>query len=249
MKTLLHRTVGTVVVLMATALFTAPTLRAQDEAGVRFGLKLSPNISMLRSETKGIKAAGNSFGYTFGLMAEFPIGGNGNYRFATGLNLLRTGGATSTEFSYFNQAGQTTALVRELETTYKLQYIELPLTVKLMTNEIGYMRYFAQVGFSAGFNIAAKADLVQPSFFQNAPTLVEKFEELQNENIQDDINLFRAGLIVGAGAEYNFSGNTSLLFGITYNNGFTNIANFDAGVDKKARILNNFLELTVGMFF
>lgn len=249
MKTPLHRTVGTVLVMMATALFTAPSLLAQDDVGVRFGLKLSPNLSMLRSETKGIKASGNTFGYTFGLMAEFPIGSTGNYRFATGLSLNQTGGKTSSDFSYFSEPGQTNTLLRELETTYKLQYIELPLTVKLMTNEIGYMRYFAQVGFSAGFNIRAKADMVTPVYIQNAPTLVEKFEELENENIQDDINLFRAGLVVGAGAEYNFSGNTSLLFGITYNNGFTNIANFDAGVDKKARILNNYLELTLGMFF
>jgi opacity protein-like surface antigen len=249
MKTPLHRTAGTIAVMMAIALFTAPSLLAQDDPGVRFGLKLSPNLSMLRSETKEIKASGNKFGYTFGLITEFPIGNNGNYRFATGLSLLNTGGATSTEFNYFDQPGQTTPLVRELETTYKLQYIELPLTVKLMTNEIGYMRYFAQVGFSAGFNIAAKADIVQPVYFQNANTLVEKFEELENENVQDDINLFRVGLVVGAGAEYNFSGNTSLLFGIAYNNGFTNIANFEAPGGKKARLLNNYLELTVGMFF
>ena len=78
---------------------------------------------------------------------------------------------------------------------------------------------------------------------------METFIEEENENIQDDINLFRAALIVGAGAEYNFSGNTSLLFGITYNNGFTNIANFDVDVDKKAKLLNNYLELTVGVFF
>ena len=119
-----------------------------------------------------------------------------------------------------------------------------------VTNEIGYMRYFAQVGFGASFNIRAKADRVVPQYFASpADAFVETFIEEENENIQDDINLFRAALIVGAGAEYNFSGNTSLLFGITYNNGFTNIANFDVDVDKKAKLLNNYLELTVGVFF
>ncbi len=235
--------------MMAIALFTAPSLMAQDNAGVRFGLKLSPNLSMLRSETKEIKASGNKFGYTFGLMTEFPIGNSGNYRFATGLSLNNVGGTTSTDTTYMKVPGQTVQQVRALERTYKLQYIELPLTVKLMTNEIGYMRYFAQVGFSAGFNIDAKADLVQAVVFQNAPTLVKDFEELENENVKDDINLFRVGLVVGAGAEYNFSGNTSLLFGITYNNGFTNIANFNVPGGKNARLLNNYLELTAGMFF
>jgi opacity protein-like surface antigen len=249
MKTLLHRTIVTVVLLIAADLFTAPSLRAQDQAGVRFGLKLSPNLSMLSSETKGIKASGNKFGYTFGLMAEFPIGSSGNYQFATGLNLNNVGGVTNEKFEY-KQAIEGPLLTRELETTYKLQYIELPLTVRLMTNEIGYMRYFAQVGFGASFNIRAKADRVVPEYFEPpANAFVKNFIEEQNENIQDRINLFRAALIVGAGAEYNFSGNTSLLFGITYNNGFTNIANFDVAVDKKARLLNNYLELTLGLYF
>ena len=232
-------------VILATCLATAPVINAQDDSSVRFGLKLSPNLSMLRSETKGLRSAGNTLGYTFGLMAEFPIGTSGNYRFATGLNLNNVGGKSSQEFSYLSAINGPT-LMRELETTYKLQYIELPLTVKLMTNEIGYMRYFAQVGFGASFNIRAKADRVVPQYFAApANDFVETFIEEENENIQDEINLFRAALIVGAGAEYNFSGNTSLLFGITYNNGFTNIL----GPDKKAKLLNNYLELTVGVFF
>jgi long-subunit fatty acid transport protein len=91
--------------------------------------------------------------------------------------------------------------------------------------------------------------MVQPVYFENAPTIVEKFEELEKENISDKINLFKASLIVGGGLEYNFSGNTSLLAGITYNNGFTNIANFDAVPEKKADLRAHYLELTIGLFF
>jgi len=249
MKTLSSRLGGKAILIMMTTLIGSTTMLAQDETSLRFGLKLSPNISMLRSETKGLSSAGNSFGYTFGLMTEFPIGGTGNYRFATGLNLNNIGGKWKTDFSYFNEPGQTTPLTRELETRLKLQYVELPLTVKLMTNEIGYMRYFAQVGFGAAFNIRAKADIVSPVYFDNAPTLVRQFEELDNEDFSSEINLFKASLIVGAGMEYNFSGNTSLLVGITYNNGFSNIANFDVSADKKAKVLANYLELSLGVFF
>ena len=34
---------------------------------------------------------------------------------------------------------------------------------------------------------------------------------------------FRASLIIGAGMDYSLSGNTSLMFGIAYNNGLTNV--------------------------
>ena len=44
--------------------------------------------------------------------------------------------------------------------------------------------------------------------------------------------------------EYNFSGNTSLLVAVTYNNGFTDILK-----SKDVKAMANYLELTVGIFF
>ena len=37
------------------------------------------------------------------------------------------------------------------------------------------------------------------------------------------MQIFRTGLNIGAGAEWNLSGNTSLVFGVTYNLGFSNV--------------------------
>jgi long-subunit fatty acid transport protein len=34
--------------------------------------------------------------------------------------------------------------------------------------------------------------------------------------------MFRVGLLIGAGIEYSLSGNTAIVAGVTYNNGFTN---------------------------
>ncbi|HRO98871.1 MAG TPA: porin family protein [Flavobacteriales bacterium] len=240
-----------VLVLFAAALTGLTTVHAQDAGseGVRFGLKLSPNMGWGTSETKDLGANGSGFGYTFGLLTEFPIGNTGNYRFATGINLNNLVAKWKQDFEYLSEINGPTR-TKELTTEAKLQYLEVPLTVKLMTNEIGYMRYFAQVGFGAAFNIRARANMVIPKYYAApAQAFVETFEELDKENISDDINIFKASLIVGGGLEYNFSGNTSLLAGITYNNGFTNIANFDADAGKKADLRAHYLELTLGLFF
>ncbi len=230
--------------LLATAILAgSSTLHAQDEAGVRFGLKLSPNMGIVKPESKGIEGNGTGLGYTFGLMTEFPIGSNGNYRFATGLNLNNLTGKWKTNFSYYD-ALNGPLKTKDLETDVKLQYIELPLTIKLMTNEIGYMRYFAVVGAGNAFNIRAKSNQVIADYYDNAPTIVESFVEEENVDIQDDIMLYKASLIVGAGAEYNFSGSTSALIGLTYNNGFTNILDIE-GAKAKA----HYFELTLGVFF
>jgi len=247
------KTMKKVFALLAVILATGPVLNAQDnDPSFRFGLKLSPNLATVRSETRGLKSSGNVLGFSFGLMAEFPIGNSGNYRFATGLNLNNIGGAWKRDFSYQESLSVPPVLKsRELETTAKLQYIELPLTIKLMTNEIGYMRYFGIVGLSAAVNIRAKADEDTPVYHDPpGDAYVKEFVKEENLDIGNDINLFKAALVGGLGAEYNLSGNTSLLLGFTYNGGFINILSFDMPNDGgKAKAMLNYFELSLGVFF
>jgi hypothetical protein len=120
--------------------------------------------------------------------------------------------------------------------------------MKMMTNEIGYIRYFAQLGVTAGFNIRANSDFEEPiRDVSNTYTL--GFRTIEQENVSSDVNLFRGGLVIGGGIEYNFSGQTAILAGITYNNGFTNILNGVEVNDRRARLFYDYLELTLGIFF
>ncbi|MEZ4738763.1 MAG: porin family protein [Flavobacteriales bacterium] len=226
----------------------APTASAQDDSGVRFGLKLAPNMSWQRPDVKGLSSNGSKFGYTFGLNIEFPVGANGNYRFATGLLLNNVGGKLKQDYSY-SEAGSTVVLTKELEQDLSLRYVELPLTMKLMTNEIGYIRYFGQIGFGTAFNIRAKADYDTPVFDPNNGSSVTGFTKLEDEDVKDDIQSFKASLIIGAGMEYNFSGSTSILIGVNYNNGFTNTLKDIQVNGKDAKSFQDYLELNLGVFF
>jgi predicted porin len=240
------KTMKKALVILVAATVGTTSLIAQDETGVRFGMKLSPNLGFVNPDTRGYSSSGSNAGYTFGLMAEFPIGTSGNYQFATGLNLNNVSGAWKETYTYAEDVTGPTR-TRDLETNVKLRYIELPLTIKMMTNEIGYMRYFGQVGFGNAVNIRAKADIIVPTIAgtrTDGTAIVTEFTELENEDMQDNISPYKASLIVAAGMEYNFSGNTSLLVAVTYNNGFTDILKTD---DIKA--MANYLELTVGIFF
>jgi opacity protein-like surface antigen len=223
----------------------APAALAQDDPGVRFGLKLAPNMSWQRPDTKGIKSDGSKFGYTFGLNVEFPVGANGNYRFGTGLMLNNVGGKLKQEYSYVDTSG--TTLTKELTQDIKLRYIEVPLTMKLLTNEIGYIRYFGLIGFGTAFNIRAKGDYDVP--VPDANGSIVGFATLEDEDIKDDVQAFKASLIIGAGMEYNFSGNTALQIGITYNNGFTNTLADKEVNGKTAKSFQDYLELNLGIFF
>jgi len=233
--------------ILAVALISVPALKAQTDEAARFGIKISPSTAWLRSDSRGLKSDGNLIGYTFGLMAEFPIGTTGNYRFSTGLFLNNGGGGYTRDYSF--TAGPNEAIQnRPLKTELRLRYIDLPLTMKMMTNEIGYIRYYAQLGFAAGFNIRANADFEEP-ILDPSGFYTLGFRTIEQENVSSDVNLFRGGLVIGGGMEYNFSGQTALLVGVTYNNGFTNTLKGVEIEDRRARLFYDYLELTLGIFF
>ena len=222
--------------LLFPLLFGPLVAYAQEETpSFRFGLKVAPNLGFIKSDVKELKSDGSRLGFTFGLMGDFMFGTDRRYAFSTGLLLNNVGGKTSYTVGGTNLSAEN-----------KYQYVELPLTLKLMTKEIGYITYFGQIGFGAAFNIAAKSDY-------DTFDMSGKVVRLTDEDIMDNTDLFKASLILGAGLHYNFSGNTSLLVGVTYNNGFTNILKdqeITVGTDKKElKAKQNYLELTLGVFF
>ena len=123
------------------------------------------------------------------------------------------------------------------------------------------MKYYGLFGLGLSFNYDASADeeFKYTTANNNGGTL-----SAEDVDYGDEINLIRASLVVGLGAEYNLSGNTSLLFGLTFNNGFTNIfsektykadVNGNAvndGLGKKTadlKAINNYLLLNLGILF
>lgn len=244
MKTILFRLGGKILPILAATAMAAPNLSAQDDAGVRLGIKVAPNMSWIKADTKGFEGDGSKIGFTFGLVTEFPIGSSGNYRFGTGLFLNYAGGNYVQTVTYPDANLQVVS--KDLSSKTKLQYIELPLTVKLMTNEIGYSRYFGRLGFGAGYNLSAKADFETLAAGSNGVIGVANFTD---EDIKSNIQPFRVGLIVGGGMEYNFSGSTTVQVGINYHNGFTNLLKDVKVGDKKAKLLQNYLELDLAVFF
>ncbi len=230
--------------ILAAAMLAAPTMNAQDDAGVRLGIKVAPNMSWIKADTKGLEGDGSKIALTFGLVTEFPIGSSGNYRFGTGLFLNYAGGKYKGSATFTD--ANNNQVTKELAYESKLQYIELPLTVKLMTNEIGYMRYYGRLGFSTAVNISAKGDYETIATGTNGVAGISSFED---EDIKDNIQPFRAGLIVGGGMEYNFSGSTTVQVGVNYHNGFTNLLKDQKVGDKNAKVLQNYLELDLAVFF
>lgn len=212
-----------------TFLFLTGHLFAQTslpEYNFRLGLTAHPTIGWVKPETG--KTNSVALGFSYGLLADFNFAEN--YAFATGLSITTINGK-STEINvppyYDGSAGQI-----PYELKYKLQYIEVPLTLKLKTDKMGEVKWYGQFGLSNGFNIGAK---------QAAKTGGKTI--IDNQNISKQTNFYRAGLILGVGGEYDIAQHTSITMGLTLNNGFTDIAN------DNRKVKNHYLGLNFGVFF
>jgi opacity protein-like surface antigen len=204
-----------------------------------FGMKICPNLAWLKTDTKGIESDGSLTRFSYGLITEFRIAEN--YAFATGIDISYRGGKLKGESSSVLNDTTTTIVS---ESSLKLQYIELPLTLKLKTNEIGHLRYYLQVGVAPGFNLRARADGKTTAQVRATGYQVNSSLEFEDEDVKDDINSINLSMVIGAGVEYNLSGTTNFFGGIVFNNGFTDVSD-----SKDAKYISNFLGLNLGVLF
>lgn len=196
---------------------------------VRLGFTLTPNTGWLRfKDSNAGEANGGRFGFSYGILGDFSLASNNNYYFSTAFALTTINGkASETANSPAGAVGNS---------VYKLQYIEVPLTLKLKSNPTASGRFYGQFGFGTGIKISAKRDFTPGLTNSDAPAE-------DNANISSKVNIFRLGLIAGAGAEWNLDRNLAIQTGLTFNNGFTDI------FDGRGNARNSYLALNLGIFF
>jgi len=179
------------------------------------GFLVMPSVDWFGIDTREVKmdAAHVKFGY--GVTTEFAFGNN--YAFVTGIEHKMGGATVDFETRPFYTTLDDSVMILDTR-SYKLDYVNIPIGLKLMTNEIGYFTYFGKFGVDASFLVRARAD-------DNGTYTSDVTEniELDDRDIFSEVSMFKVGLNVGAGAEWNFSGNTSLIFGLSYHYGFIDV--------------------------
>lgn len=186
------------------------TINAQDK-NFHFGLKGNGGFYWLKSNDDTTKGNGSKFGAGYGLMLEF--GFTPNYYLLTGLEVQDMGARSKADIKTSVYTSLTTS-------SSSVRYLEVPLLLKMKTKEIGMMKYFGQFGLKTGFALSAKNSSTNVTTFGNVATTTSS-----SDTKKDDIFPLREALLIGLGAEYNLSGNTSIVFSACYDNGFTPLLN------------------------
>ena len=210
--------------------FVFPEIHAQEKK-VALGLGISPTINWMKTKSEGLTSDGNRIGFKYGLMADFNFGEN--YALATGIYINNSGGKV-------NALEVVDSLEQNVSYNLKIQSIEIPLTLKMKTKEIGYFKYFGQFGFAPQIIINSTADIG-----------VEGGETKDEVDMQDRIADLDLSLVLAIGIEYNISGTTNLVIGLSYQSGFIDLLQGSADgfnqVEKKAT--SNQIALNLGVLF
>ena len=164
--------------------------------------------------------------------------------------LLDTASTTFSEYSFIQLESR----------SYKVQYVNIPLFIKMKTDEIGYLTYFGQFGLNT--SIKTKARATDGGVIISGTNIA--LTDLDDLDIEKEVNLFKVAGSIGGGFEYNLSESTSLTVAVNFDYGFTSltkkdsdhiiaiqngqaVAAFEKYSDQKNKA--NAVRLTVGILF
>ena len=197
--------------------------------GLSFSVVLDPQITWMNSDSKKIEREGTKFGFGGGLVLDQYF--KENYAFSTGIFLQGMGGNLRYLDSIdFTSGGRQDTLPAGSTINYNMQYITIPISLKLKTNEIGYFKFFAHLGMNAHMNVKATGDVESVG--------------IKGEDIRDEINFFMMSYFFGGGLEYSLGGNTALIGGIYWSSGI-----LDVTVNEAYRANLSGITLRVGIKF
>lgn len=164
--------------------------------------------------------------------------------------LLDTASTTFSDYSFIKLQNR----------TIRAQYVNIPLFIKMKTNEIGYLTYFGQFGLNTSIKTKARAS--DEGVIISGTNIA--LTDLDDLDIEKEVSLFKMAGSIGGGFEYNLSESTSLSVAVIFDYGFTSltkktsdhviaiqngqtVTEFDAYSDQKNKA--NAVRLTVGILF
>ncbi|UOQ73816.1 porin family protein [Hymenobacter cellulosilyticus] len=209
-------------------------------AQVEIGLKLSPSVAYMRADgptAYNFQNAKSKVTLGGGLVVDYFFGQN--YAFSSGLWLTGKGGTIS--YMDVSSPGGSSMVTKEQK--IGLQYLEVPVTVKLFTNDIATdTKLYFQLGGTLGGAIANRIN--GEKRYTDAAT--GKETEASKHFIVPD-----ASALIGAGVEYQLGQSTKVFGGFSYHRGLFNIDKYfeDERGFQEVTLKNNEIALDLGLKF
>ena len=196
---------------------------------LKIGVYADPMYSWISAESRTVRNEGSKIGIDGGLIIDKYF--QKNYALQTGVSIGTQGGELLfDEEKAFLSYGVIDTLPAGSIVDYKLNYISVPLGLKLKTNEIGYFSYFTRLGFTNQVKLKARA--------------TSDNGILNKSVVEDEIFFYNLSYFIGLGLQYGISQDTYLNFAVTYNNGFINLSR-----EEGVKLYTRSVSLRLGIIF
>lgn len=209
----------------------ALSISSWAQTRMRLSFTASPTVNWMNTTSDHVTDKKIVLGYDFGIMSDIFFSENDNYSFSTGLLVVNTGGKLSYRANQpFDFAGE--RLEQSVDIRYHLRYMEIPLSLKLRTNEFHRVYYWGLFGVSPMVNIGANGDSSDGS--------------LNKDSIHDEVNLFNIAMNVGLGFDFDLGARNAVSAGLIFQNGLADITTDNVFTDK---VNVNSLKIRLALLF
>jgi len=206
-------------ILIIVFLLSSIHANSQVKLGVKFSPSLIFNRIKVDSDTMNVVKDGAGFRPSFGILAELPL--SDTYSFSTGVSYLSK--TVNLRLDPINASA--------FSQQYIVQYIQVPLTIKMFTNEISIDK---KLYFQTGFNLEIQV------YNENKSPGGDAIESFM---------LFDLPIMIATGAEINLGTHTILFFGVSYYRGLINISTKENFEKNAFSIKNDVLGFDFGLKF
>ena len=241
--------------LLAVALLVLSLSASAQYRGFSFGVKMGPAFDWAGSKTNTLQNEGTRMGFRWGVVADYYFAEN--YAITTGLNLR--GHYSYQDMHNFSTVDTLTNYVLgNVDRLYKATTFEIPVALKMVTEEFGPFTFFAQVGGSVGYTRKA---LAKDTFVAQEDAGMQYADD-DYVSARAQYNPLHVGLNVAVGTQFSIKGSTrafadlyynrDLLNGIDilkYNHYYDGVKNDDMRRPETLDYRQNVLGIEVGILF
>lgn len=180
--------------------------------GLEISVHADPQLTWITSDEAHVNGNGAILGLNTGV--EFDVFFMPHYAFTFGVDLNNQGGnLVYTDSIDFQQTNGTLEIPAGSSLKHNLQYLGVPLGLKLKSAELGYTTFYVHGGLSPLFNLKATTS--------SDPLMHVR------ENIKPEVHMFSMNYFIAAGIEYRLAGNTAVIFGFKWSAGFNDVTDND----------------------
>jgi len=184
---------------------------------LKFAIHADPVISWMGSNESEYVNEGVKPGVDIGLNVLHFFADN--YAISSGISIISAGGRQSSTLDHtLVFTNFTEDLPAGTEMKYNLQYLNVPVGIRLQTNQVGYLTYYTDLGFDLRMLLKSTIDLTAL--------------DIEHENAKNEVYGLNAGWHIDAGLEYELRIDLSFIAGLSYAQDFFDMTKDLEGVNQ-----------------